>query len=200
MDLRQHPDKPGKTFVRMDTYEEFVWLSGSFMGVADYLMRRLDGGGDRFVAPFPRETEMRTSKLAQKAQQLIDEFAMLDDWNDRFQYIIELGDQLDALADEYRVEENMVQGCQSQVWLVAQMKSGDPPTMELIADSDSQLVRGLIAILVMLLSGKTPQQILSTNVEDVFKRLELQRHLSRSRSNGLHSMIKRIRELAATAA
>jgi cysteine desulfuration protein SufE len=94
----------------------------------------------------------------------------------------------------------MVQGCQSQVWLVAQMKPGNPPTMELIADSDSQLVRGLIAILVMLLSGKTPQQILSTNIEDVFQRLELQRHLSRSRSNGLHSMIKRIRELAATAA
>jgi len=139
-------------------------------------------------------------KLRLTAQQLIDEFAMLDDWNERFQYIIELGDQLDPLPDQYRVEENMVQGCQSQVWLVSQIKPGDPPTMELIADSDSQLVRGLIAILVMLLSGKSPQQILSTNIEDVFQRLELQRHLSRSRSNGLHSMIKRIRELAATAA
>jgi len=139
-------------------------------------------------------------KLRLTPQQLIDEFAMLDDWNDRFQYIIELGDQLDPLPDQYRAVENMVQGCQSQVWLVAQMKPTDPPTMELIADSDSQLVRGLIAILVMLLSGKTPQQILSTNVEEVFQRLDLQRHLSRSRSNGLHSMVKRIRELAAIAA
>jgi cysteine desulfuration protein SufE len=131
------------------------------------------------------------------ADELMEEFALFDDWNDRFQYIIELGDQLDTLPDEYRVEENMVQGCQSSVWMVARVHSGDPPTIEFLADSDSQIVRGLIAILMMLMSGRTAQEIQTMDVERVFRGLDLQRHLSRSRSNGLYSMIKRIRELAA---
>ncbi len=131
------------------------------------------------------------------AAQLIDEFEMFDDWNDRFQYIIELGDQLDPFPEEHRLESNLVQGCQSNVWLVADVVPGDPPRVEFHADSDSQIVRGLIAILVMLLSGKSPEEIAQADVESLFQRLELQRHLSRSRSNGLFSMVKRIRELAA---
>jgi cysteine desulfuration protein SufE len=138
-------------------------------------------------------------KLRLTAEQLIDEFQMLDNWNERFQYIIELGDQLDPLPEEYRVDDNLVQGCQSQVWMTAQVKPGEPPIVEFLADSDSQLVRGLIAILVMLMSGRNAAEIQAMKIEDVFQRLELQRHLSRSRSNGLHSMIKRIRELAAAA-
>ncbi|MBM4001552.1 MAG: SufE family protein [Planctomycetes bacterium] len=134
------------------------------------------------------------------AEQLIDEFETLDDWNDRFQFIIELGDQLDPFPDAERTDANLVQGCQSNVWLIASRKEGDPPRIEFQADSDSQIVRGLIAILVMLLSGRTVAEIERANVEDLFRRLDLRRHLSRTRSNGLFSMIKRIRELASPAA
>jgi cysteine desulfuration protein SufE len=89
-----------------------------------------------------------------------------------------------------------VQGCISNVWLIMQVQPGDPPTISFIADSDSQIVRGLVAILVMLCSGRTPQEVRTLKIEDVFERLELRKHLSRSRSNGLYSMIKRIRSLA----
>lgn len=130
------------------------------------------------------------------ADELVREFQALDDWNDRFQYIIELGDQLEPFPEEERRDENLVQGCQSNVWLVARVSEGEPRRIEFLADSDSQLVRGLIAILVMLLSGKTPQEILCTDVESVFRKLDLQRHLSRSRSNGFYAMVRRIRELA----
>lgn len=134
--------------------------------------------------------------LQMTAAELIDEFALFDDWNEKYQYIIELGDQVSGFPEEHRTEENLVQGCQSNVWLVARLKPGDPPTLEVLADSDSQIVRGLIAILLTLLSGRTPREILDTDVERVFEKLELRRHLSRSRSNGLHSMIKRVRALA----
>ena len=84
----------------------------------------------------------------------------------------------------------------SNVWLVIRTEPGDPPTIHFVADSDSQIVRGLVAILLMLCSGRSAREILAMNVESIFDRLELGRHLSRSRSNGLHSMIKRIRRLA----
>jgi cysteine desulfuration protein SufE len=138
--------------------------------------------------------------LQMTADELIEEFSLFDDWHDRFQYIVELGDQLDPLPEEHRIEANLVQGCQSNVWLVARVRDGDPPAIELLADSDSQIVRGLIAILVMLMSGRSPAEIQQLDVESLFKRLELQRHLSRSRSNGLHAMVQRIRQLAAQAA
>lgn len=129
-------------------------------------------------------------------EELLEEFALFDDWNDRFQYIIELGDSLAELPEEFRVDANLVQGCQSRVWLKERVRPGNPPVIEFAADSDSQIVKGLIAILVMLLSGRTAREILETDIEGVFERLDLKRHLSRSRSNGLSSMIKRIRVLA----
>ena len=129
-------------------------------------------------------------------EELLEEFALFDDWNDRFQYIIELGDSLAELPEEFRVDANLVQGCQSRVWLKERVRPGNPPVIEFAADSDSQIVKGLIAILVMLLSGRTAREILQTDIEGVFERLDLKRHLSRSRSNGLSSMIKRIRVLA----
>jgi cysteine desulfuration protein SufE len=133
------------------------------------------------------------------AEELLEEFALFDDWHDKFQYIIELGDQLEPLPDQYRVDDNLVQGCQSNVWLVAQAheNNGNDTRVEFLADSDSQIVRGLIAILMMLMSGKSAHEIQQLDVESVFRKLELQRHLSRSRSNGLHAMIQRIRELSA---
>lgn len=137
--------------------------------------------------------------LQMTVEELLEEFELFDDWSEKYQYIIELGDQLDSFPEEFRVDDNLVQGCQSNVWLVARAKPADPPVIEFLADSDSQIVRGLIAILVMLMSGRTAEEIRDLDVEGLFRKLELQRHLSRSRSNGLNSMIQRIRTLAALA-
>lgn len=129
-------------------------------------------------------------------EELIDEFDFLDDWEDRYKYIIELGDQLEDMPAELKIEQNRVQGCVSNVWLVMDVQPGDPPVINFMADSDSQIVRGLVAILLMLCSGRTGKGILSLDIESVFNRLELKKHLSRSRSNGFYSMVKRIRKLA----
>ncbi len=128
--------------------------------------------------------------------ELVDDFEFLDAWEDRYRYIIELGDELEAMPAKLKTEENRVQGCVSNVWLVIHVPPGDPPTIQFVADSDSQIVRGLVAILLMLCSGRTPREVLAMDIESLFDRLELGKHLSRSRSNGLHSMIKRIRRLA----
>lgn len=129
-------------------------------------------------------------------EELIDEFDFLDDWEDRYKLIIELGDELDDMPAELKTEENRVQGCVSNVWLVMDVQPADPPVISFSADSDSQIVRGLVAILLMLSSGRTANDILSLDIESVFDRLELKKHLSRSRSNGFYSMVKRIRKLA----
>jgi len=128
--------------------------------------------------------------------ELVEDFEFLDAWEDRYRYIIELGDELEDMPADQKTEETRVQGCVSNVWLVIRTEPGDPPTIHFVADSDSQIVRGLVAILLMLCSGRTAHEILSLDVERIFDRLELGKHLSRSRSNGLHSMIKRIRRLA----
>jgi len=128
--------------------------------------------------------------------ELVEDFEFLDAWEDRYRYIIELGDDLDQMPDGLKTEETRVQGCVSNVWLVLQVEPGDPPRIRFVADSDSQIVRGLVAILLMLCSGRTAEEIRALDIESIFERLELGKHLSRSRSNGLHSMIKRIRRLA----
>lgn len=128
--------------------------------------------------------------------ELLDEFEDLDSWEDRYRCIIELGDELEPLPADLKTEEHRVQGCISNVWLVMQVEPGDPPRIRFLADSDSQIVRGLVAILVMLCSGRTAREVLAVDIERVFEQLELRKHLSRSRSNGLHSMIKRLRAMA----
>lgn len=135
---------------------------------------------------------MKTATL----DELVEDFEFLDAWEDRYRYIIELGDELEQMPDSLKVEEHRVQGCVSNVWLVLDVEPGDPPRIRFIADSDSQIVRGLVSILLMLCSGRTAQEIQAMDIESIFERLELGKHLSRSRSNGLHSMIKRIRRLA----
>jgi cysteine desulfuration protein SufE len=128
--------------------------------------------------------------------ELLDDFEFLSDWQDRYRYIIELGDELEAMPEELKTEQTRVQGCVSNVWLVPEVRDGDPPTLHFVADSDSQIVRGLVAILVMLCSDRTTDEIRSMDLEGIFDRLDLRKHLSRSRSNGFYSMIKRIKRLA----
>ncbi len=132
--------------------------------------------------------------------ELLNTFDLFDDWEDRYRYIIELGDELDHLPTECKVEANRVQGCQSNVWLVADVEPTAPqPMIDVQADSDSQIVRGLIAILLKVYSHRTPDEILTFDIQGLFEKIGLSQHLSRSRSNGLFSMVNRVRSIAEAA-
>lgn len=132
-------------------------------------------------------------KLAQ--QDLIDDFGMFDDWMDRYQYLIDLGRRLPEFPESLRTEENRIRGCQAQVWFVAKEKDG---RLEFRATSDAAIVSGLIALLLRLYSGRYPQDILDTP-PDFVAALQLESHLSPTRSNGLASMLTAIRRFASVA-
>ncbi len=135
------------------------------------------------------------------ADELIENFSVLDDWDDRYRYVIELGRGLSPLPDSARTEANKVLGCASQVWLTTQMRPDGPggPVMTFLADSDAHIVRGLIAILFALYSDKSARDILSTDALAFFDRLGLRENLTPQRSNGLRSMVERIRSEARAA-
>jgi len=123
-----------------------------------------------------------------------DNFALLDDWDDRYRYVIELGRTLTPMPEDEHSAANKVQGCASQVWLSKQVaRAGDEAILTYRGDSDAHIVRGLIAILLTLYSGRTPQQILTTDAAAVFDEFGFRDHLTPQRSNGLRSMIERIR-------
>ncbi|UJW76509.1 SufE family protein [Rhizobium sp. SL42] len=130
-------------------------------------------------------------------EQMIDDFAYLDDWEDRMRFVIELGKALPDLADDDKSTENKVQGCASQVWLATSSGDGADPVMTYRGDSDAFIVRGLVAIVLSAYSGKTASAVVDFDAIDLFKQLGLLEHLSAQRANGLRSMIQRIREEAA---
>ena len=122
---------------------------------------------------------------------LVDEFEFLGDWEERYRYLIEMGQALPGLEDSERTDDTRVQGCVSQVWLV--MDEGLDRALILRGDSDAHIVKGLVALLNRLYDGRTPQEALSIEPKEVLGRIGLAEHLSPQRSNGLASMIKRIR-------
>ena len=128
-----------------------------------------------------------------------DEFAerfnRLRSSEDRYLYLIQLGRKLEPYPEEFRDEEHLVSGCMSQVWL-ATVGGSEPSEVVFRADSDAHIVKGLIAVLLMLYSGKTAEEILTTNVEGLFERLDLGQHISVNRRNGFYSMTLKIREHA----
>jgi cysteine desulfuration protein SufE len=127
-------------------------------------------------------------------EQISDDFTFLDDWEDRYRYVIELGRTLAPLADADRTPENKVRGCASQVWLKTSIVAGkDGPRLRFIGDSDAHIVRGLVAILLATVSGKRADEILATDPIALFDRLGLREHLTPQRSNGFRSMVARIR-------
>jgi cysteine desulfuration protein SufE len=134
--------------------------------------------------------------------EIIDEFEFLGDWEERCEYLIDLGFALPEMPADEKTEANRVHGCQSNVWLVTRERTdGQGRTViDVVADSDAYIVKGLIAVLLAMYSGRTPQEILATDAKDIFARLGLDRHLSTARKNGLGGMVTRIRELAARAA
>src|SRR5689334_16480638 len=127
--------------------------------------------------------------------EIVDNFSLLEEWDDRYRYVIELGRALTPLPERERTDANKVQGCASQVWLATTVhpdgQSG--PILTFTGDSDAHIVRGLIAILFAMFSGKRAGDILSTDAVTVFDRLGLREHLTPQRSNGFRSMVERIR-------
>ena len=133
--------------------------------------------------------------------EIIDNFALLDEWDDRYRYVIELGRSLGPLPERDRTEANKVQGCASQVWLTTAVRpnGADGPVLTFSGDSDAHIVRGLIAILFATLSDKQAREILSTDAIALFERLGLREHLTPQRSNGFRAMVERMRSDARAA-
>jgi len=132
--------------------------------------------------------------------ELADEFALLPDWEERISYVIDLARALEPLPDEHRVDANRVRGCSSQVWLISERRPENPENLYFRGDSDAHLVRGEVAMLLRIFSGRTPTEILSVDPRAVFERLGLKEALTAQRSNGLFSMMKRIQDEARAAA
>lgn len=133
--------------------------------------------------------------------EIADSLAFLEDWEERYRYIIELGKRMPPLPEALRTEATRVRGCASQVWLVPRLTgSGPAARIAFDGDSDAMIVRGLIAILRALVNGGTAAEIAALDIPGEMARLGLDQHLSAQRSNGLRAMIGRIREIAATAA
>ncbi|MGD9766946.1 MAG: SufE family protein [Pseudolabrys sp.] len=125
--------------------------------------------------------------------EIIDNFAVLDEWDDRYRYVIELGRTLDPMPDSDHVEANKVQGCTSQVWMTTQVdrNATGEPVLTFKGDSDAHIVRGLIAILLTIFSGKPARDIVATDALALFDKMGLRAHLTPQRSNGLRSMVER---------
>jgi cysteine desulfuration protein SufE len=128
-----------------------------------------------------------------------DDFAFLDDWEDRYRYIIELGERLAPYPDAARDAAHKVQGCVSQVWLLTRHGVGSDPVLEFEGDSDAHIVRGLVAIVLALFSHKHASEILRIDAEAIMREFGLDEHLSPQRANGLRAMIKRIKREAQAA-
>ena len=145
------------------------------------------------------ETEPRQAMTT--IDEIIENFSLLDEWDDRYRYVIELGRALAPLDERDRRDANKVQGCASQVWLSTAVKPNghDGPVLSFVGDSDAHIVRGLIAILFAIYSGKHAREIVSTDAVKIFEKLGLREHLTPQRSNGFRSMVERIRKDAQTA-
>jgi len=124
--------------------------------------------------------------------EIIEEFSSLDDWMDKYQMLIDLGNEQEPLDEKYKVESNLIDGCQSRVWLQADYHDG---IIDFTAESDALIVKGIVALLIRVLSGHTPQEILDADLYFI-DRIGLKEHLSPTRSNGLLAMVKQIRMYA----
>lgn len=131
--------------------------------------------------------------------ELIETFDFIEDWEERYRILIDLGRKLPEFPEAQRTEANRVEGCTSNVWLICYRDENAPERLVFIADSDAFIVKGLIALVLMAYSGATPEQIQQTDIRDLFRRLGLERNLSPNRRDGFYAMVDRIHELAAEA-
>lgn len=135
--------------------------------------------------------------MARSIDDLVEDFELFEDWEERYRYIVDLGKKLPPMPEEEKVEDNKVRGCMSQVWMTSQVDdSTNPSTLSFRADSDAFIVKGLIAILLELYSGRTPQEITELDATEALTRLGLESHLSPNRRNGFVAMVGRIKSEA----
>jgi len=127
--------------------------------------------------------------IQEKQQSIIDEFSMFDDWMDKYSYLIELGKELPAIEEKYKNRQHLISGCQSRVWLHAEIK--EDRKIYFSADSDAVITKGIVSLLIKAFSGSTPDEILNADM-NFLEEIGLKEHLSPTRSNGLVSMIKQI--------
>jgi cysteine desulfuration protein SufE len=130
-------------------------------------------------------------------EELADTFEMLGDWEERYRYLIELGRKLPPMLEAEHDDAHKVRGCMSQVWLGVTRNAGPPVTLDFRGDSDAHIVKGLIALLLKLTSGRTPQEILAADIGAAFTRLGFEQHISMNRRNGFYAMVERIKQMAA---
>lgn len=126
-------------------------------------------------------------------EKILSNFAVLPDWTDRYRYIIDLGRKLPPMPEDLKTEDNLVPGCISKVWLTI---NKEEDIITFYADSDAHITKGLIAILVSIYSGKTQDEMAAIDLQDIFKQLDLDNHLSFNRRNGFSSMVQKIKELS----
>lgn len=136
--------------------------------------------------------------MATTLETIFDDFAFLDDWEERYRYIIELGSDLPPFPETSRDDTHKVRGCVSQVWLHTEHGDGADPVLTFKGDSDAHIVRGLVAIMLLLFSGKRASDILGIDAEGVMRTLGLDEHLTPQRANGLRAMVRRIKDEAAS--
>ena len=134
--------------------------------------------------------ESRTIEATEN--EIVEEFSLFDSWDDKYEYIIDLGKRLPALEDQYKKDENRVRGCQSTVWLTADYENGK---IFYKADSDAVIVKGLISMLIRVLSGQEPDKIINANL-DFIKEIGMMSHLAQTRANGLLAMVKQMKNYA----
>ncbi len=128
--------------------------------------------------------------------ELLENSELMESWEDRYKYVIDLGKKLPPMPEADKIEENKVRGCMSQVWFKFLPSNAVPPRIEFLADSDAFIVKGLAAILHLIYSGKTKAEAAQINLDEVFKKLGLESHLSMNRRNGFYAMAERIRDAA----
>lgn len=126
-------------------------------------------------------------------EDIIENFEFLEEWDDRYRYVIELGRMLDPMPEEDHVADNKVEGCASQVWLTCTPSDASPKVLHFQGDSDAHIVRGLVAIALAAANDKTPQDVLGTDMNGILANIGLEEHLTPQRANGLQAMIGRIR-------
>ncbi len=143
---------------------------------------------EAYLAANPFGTEVQASEI-------VENFAFFDDWEDRYRFILDLSKQLPEMPDALKAPEHIIHGCQSQVWITHHSRDG---RLYFVLDSDAHIVRGLIAIVLSALNARPAADILKADVDDLFAELDLIRHLSPTRGNGLRAMVARIRKIAAT--
>ncbi|QDT95751.1 SufE family protein [Gimesia aquarii] len=147
----------------------------------------------------PNSTAHNSTTKMISIEELLEEFKHLADWEERCDFLIDLGFELPAMPDSEKTEANRVHGCQSMVWLTTDLKQvGDQKVLEINADSDALIVKGLIAVLLAIYNSKTPEEVLNIDVEQYFSELQLDKYLSSQRKNGLFGMVERVQQEAKT--